>query len=144
MQLVNLMALVMGTMHRIMTVTVEQHKVREPMIRTVPIPMMHFHPIICGEVQSTPSTFAALDPQEFLLLWREARIPPQPQAPVGPIPIVGAAGARYFGVPGNGRFGMSGKRPGLAEDNPPVFALPIPVHAPPIALVMMAPVGPSA
>jgi hypothetical protein len=65
MQLLNLMALVMGTMHRIMTVTVEQHKVREPMIRAVPIPMMNFHPILSGEVQSTPSTFAALDPQEF-------------------------------------------------------------------------------
>jgi hypothetical protein len=140
----NLMALAMGTMHRVMTVTVKQHKVHEPVIRAVPIPMMNFHPIIGGEVQSTPSTCAALNPQAFLLWWREARIPPQPQAPVGPIPIVGAAGARYFGVPGHGRFGMSGKRPGLAEDNPPVFTLPVPVHAPLIALLMMAPVGPSA
>jgi hypothetical protein len=144
MQLLNLMALVMGTVHRLMTVTVKQHKVREPIIRAGPIPMMDFHPIMCGEVQSTPSTLAALDPQEFLRLWRKARIPPQPQAPVGPIPIVGAASARDFGVPGHGRFRMSGKRLGLAEDNPPVFALPVPVHAPPIALVMMAPVGPSA
>jgi hypothetical protein len=76
MQLLSLMALVMGTMHRIMTVTVEQHKVHEPVIRAVPIPMMNFQPIIGGEVQSTPSTCAALNPQEFLLLWREARIPP--------------------------------------------------------------------
>jgi hypothetical protein len=143
MQLLNLMALVMGTVHRIMTVTVKQHKVREPMIRAVPI-LMNFHPIIGGEVQSTPSTLAALDPQACLRLWRKARIPPQPQAPVGLIPIVGAASARDFGVPGHGRFRMSGKRLGLAEDNPPVFALPVPVHAPPIALVMMAPVGPSA
>lgn len=38
-QLLNLMALVMGTMHRVLTV--KQHKVREPMIPAVPIPMMN-------------------------------------------------------------------------------------------------------
>ena len=39
MQLLNLMAGVMGTVHRIMTVTVEQHKVGAPIVRAVPILM---------------------------------------------------------------------------------------------------------
>jgi hypothetical protein len=56
------MALVMGTMHRIMTVTVKQLKVGEPRVRAVPILMMHFDPVMCGEVQSTSPTFAALFP----------------------------------------------------------------------------------
>ena len=62
MQLLNLMALVMGTVHPIMTVTVKQHEVGEPIVCVVLILMMHFGPITYCEVQSTPSTFAALYP----------------------------------------------------------------------------------
>jgi hypothetical protein len=76
MQLLSLMALVMGTVHRIMTVPVKQSQVREPVVRAVPILMMDFDPITTGEVQSTPSTLTALRPQELLFPWREARIPP--------------------------------------------------------------------
>jgi hypothetical protein len=56
------MARVMGTVHRIMTVTVKQLKVGEPIVRAVPILMMHFEPVMCGEVQSTAPTSAALFP----------------------------------------------------------------------------------
>ena len=68
MQLLNLMARVMGTVHPIMTVAVKQHQVGEPRIGAVLILMMHFEPITCCEVQPTRSTFAALSPQELLLL----------------------------------------------------------------------------
>jgi hypothetical protein len=39
---------------------------------------------------------------------------------------------------------MPGKCLGLAKDNDPVFALPVPVHAPPIAFVRVPPGSPSA
>ena len=48
MQLLNLMARVMGTVHRIMTVAMKQHKVGNPGVCAVPILMMDFEPIICG------------------------------------------------------------------------------------------------
>jgi hypothetical protein len=100
MQLLSLMALVMGTVHRIMTVPVKQSQVREPVVRAVPILIrMDFDPITADEVQSTPSTLTALRPQESLFPGREVRIPPQSPAPVGPIPIVGAAGACDFDMP---------------------------------------------
>lgn len=76
-----LMAFVMGIVHRIMTVPVKQYTVREPGIRAAPILMMDFDPITDGEVQSTPSTFAALSPQELQFPWREARIAPQSRSP---------------------------------------------------------------
>ena len=75
-----LIALVMDTAHRIMAVPVKQYTIREPGVRAVPILMMDFDPIIDGEAQFTPSTFAALSPQELLFPWREARIPPQSQS----------------------------------------------------------------
>src|SRR5262249_21098357 len=144
MQLLSLMALVMGTVHRIMTVPVKQSKVREPVVRAVPILMMDFDPITAGEVQSTPFTFTALRPQELLFLWREARISPQSQAPVRPVPIVRAVGACDFDMPSDRHVRMFGKRLGFANDNAPVFALPVPVHTPPVAIVRMAPQSPPA
>jgi hypothetical protein len=62
MQLLNLLARVMGTVHRIMTVTVKEHKVGESMVHAVRILMMDFDPITGGEIQTTSSTFAALHP----------------------------------------------------------------------------------
>jgi hypothetical protein len=50
MQLLNLMAHVMGTVHRIMTVAMKQHKVGNPVVCAVPILMMDFEPIFCGKV----------------------------------------------------------------------------------------------
>jgi hypothetical protein len=144
MQRLNLMARVMGTVHRIMTVTVAQHKVGEPRVRAVPILMMHFDPITGGDVQSTSPTCAVLPPQECLFPRRKARIPSQSQAPVGPVPIVGATGSRDFDMARNGRFRMPRKRLGLAKDNHPVFTRPIPGQAPSIPLVMVPPTGPSA
>jgi hypothetical protein len=46
MQLLNLMARVMGTVHRIMTVAMTQPKVGNPVVCAVPIRMMDFEPII--------------------------------------------------------------------------------------------------
>jgi hypothetical protein len=60
MQLLNLMARVMGTVHPIMTVAVKQHQVGEPRIGAVRILMMHFEPITCCEVQPGHDV-AALD-----------------------------------------------------------------------------------
>ena len=54
------MARIMGTVHRIMTVAVKQHKVGDPVVRVVPVLMMNFDPILRGEVQTTPATLAAL------------------------------------------------------------------------------------
>jgi hypothetical protein len=39
---------------------------------------------------------------------------------------------------------MPGKRLGFTKDNHPVFALPVPVHMPPVALMRMAPQRPPA
>jgi hypothetical protein len=58
MQLLNLMARVMGTVHCIMTVAMKQHKVGNPVVCAVPILMMDFEPIICGKVEVTPPTFS--------------------------------------------------------------------------------------
>jgi len=68
MQLLNLMARVMGTVHRIMTVAMKQHKVGNPVVCAVPILMMDFTSILCGEIQVTPPTFPALSLQELLVL----------------------------------------------------------------------------
>jgi len=144
MQLLNLMARVMGTVHRIMTVAVKQHKVGTLVVRAVPILMMDFEPILRGKGQATPSTFPVLSLQELLVLGWKAGIVAEAQAPVGPVPIVGAAGARDFHRPSDGRGGMLRQCLGLAKDNPPVFALPVSVHPPPIAFVRMAPQSPAA
>jgi hypothetical protein len=53
MQLLNMMARIMGTVHRIMTVVVKQHKVGDPIVRAVPILMMDFDPITRGTGQVT-------------------------------------------------------------------------------------------
>jgi hypothetical protein len=74
MQLLNLMARVMGTVHRIMTVAMKEHKVGNPVVCAVPILMMDFEPIFCGKVQMTPPTFTVLSLQEPLVLWRQAGI----------------------------------------------------------------------
>jgi hypothetical protein len=50
MQLLNLMARVMGTVPRLMTVTVKEHKVGEAMVHAVRILMMDFDPITGGEI----------------------------------------------------------------------------------------------
>jgi hypothetical protein len=74
MQLLNLMARVMGTVHRIMTVAMKEHKVGNPVVCAVPILMMDFEPIFCGKVQVIPPTFTVLSLQESLVLWRQAGI----------------------------------------------------------------------
>src|SRR5262249_43349699 len=74
MQLLNLMARVMGTVHRIMTVAVKQHKVGTLVVRAVPILMMGFEPILRGKGQATPSTFTVLSLPELLVLWWKAGI----------------------------------------------------------------------
>jgi hypothetical protein len=68
MQLLNLMAHVMGTMHRIMTVAMKQHKVGNPVVCVVSILLMDFEPIIRGKVEMTPPTFTVLSLQELLVL----------------------------------------------------------------------------
>jgi hypothetical protein len=68
MQLLNLMARVMGTVHRIMTVAMKQHKVGNPVVCVVPILMMDFAPIIRGKGEVTPPTFTVLSLQELLVL----------------------------------------------------------------------------
>ncbi len=47
-------------------------------------------------------------------------------------------------MPGDEHVGMAGKRLGFTKDNPPVFALPIPVHTPSVAFMWMAPQSPPA
>ncbi len=68
MQLLNLMTPVMGTMHGIMTMAMKEHKVGHLIVRVVPILMMDFTSILCGEIQVTPPTFPALSLQELLVL----------------------------------------------------------------------------
>jgi hypothetical protein len=138
------MARVMGTVHRIMTVAMKQQKVGNPVVCAVPILMMDFEPIICGKVEVTPPTLTVLSLQELLVLRWQAGIVAEAQAPVGPVPIIGAAGAGDFHMPGDRRGGMLRQRLGLAKDNPPVLALPVSVHPPPIAFVRMAPQSPPA
>src|SRR5262249_59684359 len=122
MQLLNLMARVMGTVHRIMTVAVKQHKVGTLVVRAVPILMMDFEPILRGKGQATPSTFPVLSLQELLVLWWKAGIVAEAQAPVGPVPIVGAAGARDFHRPSDGRGGVLPPCLGVAPNKPPLLS----------------------
>jgi hypothetical protein len=75
------MARVMSTVHRIMTVAVQQPKVGDPVVRVVPVLMMHFEPIIRGKVQATPPTLPVLPLQELLLLGRKVGRGAEAQAP---------------------------------------------------------------
>jgi hypothetical protein len=138
------MARVMGTVRRIMTVAVQQPKVGDPVVRVVPVLMMHFEPIIRGKVQAPPPTLPVLPLQELLLLWRKAGIGAEAQAPGGPGPIIGAALPRDCAMPGD-RRGRRLRQPlGLPQHDEAVFALPLPVHPPPLPFVWMTPEGPSA
>jgi hypothetical protein len=67
MQLLNPMALVMSTVHRIVTVAMEEGQVGQPVIGPIPIPMMHFGPVLTREVQSTMVTATLLGCEEFPL-----------------------------------------------------------------------------
>src|SRR5262249_57197836 len=120
----------------------KQHKVGPLVVRAVPILMMDFEPILRGKGQATPSTFTVLSLQELLVLWWKAGIVAEAQAPVGPVPIVGAAGARDFHRPSDGRGGGLRQGLGLGQGNPPAFSLPVSGPPPPTTLLRVAPQRP--
>jgi hypothetical protein len=67
MQLLNPMALVMGTVHRIVTVAMEEGEVWPSVIGPIAISMMHLDLILAREVQSTMLTATFLGFEEFPL-----------------------------------------------------------------------------
>jgi hypothetical protein len=67
MQLLKPMALVMDTVHRIVTVAMEEGQVWPSVIGPIAISMMHFDLILAREVQLTMMTTTFLDFEEFPL-----------------------------------------------------------------------------
>jgi hypothetical protein len=67
MQLLNPMALVMSTVHRIVTVAMEKDQVGPSVIGPIPIPVMYFGLVLTREVQSTLVTATRLGCEEFPL-----------------------------------------------------------------------------
>src|SRR5215469_3610530 len=106
MQLLNPMALVMSTVHRIVTVAMEEGEVGEPVIGSIPIPMMHFGLVLAREVQSTLVTATLLGCEKFPLAGREASIVSQSFAPIRPVSVKRASPTRHFGMARDRYFGV--------------------------------------
>jgi hypothetical protein len=74
MQLLNPMALVMSTVHHIVTVAMEEGQVGQPVIGPIPILMMYFGLVLAREVQSTLVTAPLLGCEKFPFEGRQARV----------------------------------------------------------------------
>jgi hypothetical protein len=57
----------MSTVHRIVTVAIEEDQVWQPVIGPITIPMMHFGLVLAREVQSTPVTVTLVGCEELPL-----------------------------------------------------------------------------
>ena len=137
------MALVTGTMQRVMTMEVKEPEVGEPIVGSFAINVMDLKPILSGKVQSTSVTSPCLVLQESRPSWRQARIMAQSLAPVCPISVVGASCSPYFGMPSDRCLGVAWQSLRAPKGKRSVMPAPIPGEAPPVAFPVVAPGSPT-
>jgi len=106
MQLLNPMALVMSTVHRIVTVAMEEGQVGQPVIGPISILMMYFGLVLAREVQSTLVTAPLLGCEEFPFERRQASVVSQSFAPIRPVSVKRTSPTRDFGMSRDRCFGV--------------------------------------